>query len=646
MWLHFPDSVVGHMCPAECECSPESKSVICTCHQIHNIPWFYKKERRNTEKEHSQFVLRSVVGFAPFEIQHFVVHSCARLIIHSDAFAGAEITDQLKFVDIRRIDISPHAFRGFVKCPRQIVIQNSNIDLLPAHSFDGLHNIEHFWWRNVTIDRIKKLAFAKLSNIKILSIRQHAIYGSILEELKFVRSWIKSIASFAFSRNSIESFTFDETEIVSLGSKVFELSQIGDVLIRRTTTHSVNDEAFSRINAHHFEILFSTFEQFPVGIFRNTTISSMSITDTKFSDYFNESMFEQVHIDAFLTVSRCEFLCHTQDCSSNALLLEPSVHELVITFDNNRCNSTESICHTPEKTIEIDGLVCQRRGQLIEECVCVDTFEIGDDKAKPIYMPISSRTALILGDCPYIIINASTEANSSRTNQFLYLYRIGLLEFVSADRNLKQLHILNSNVAFTHVGAFRNLDLDQVKLAGSVVSSIEESVFESTHISLLTMNASTVHKIDQNAFPDSYIDSVELWNTKIVLSSGDMLNHAHRLWINDSELPNRNSYDVIGSASVPASICSLNNGKNVSSDCKCSKSGGPCKRCASKNRDVSDADRLRKLDRDCADESNSVDGQKSNIAIHSHYSLSFFLLLIALIRLKLSCIMKTHIVLR
>lgn len=201
---------------------------------------------------------------------------------------------------------------------------------------------------------------------------------------------------------------------------------------------------------------------------------------------------------------------------------------MVITFDNNRCNSTESICHTPEKTIEIDGLVCQRRGQLIEECVCVDTFEIGDDKAKPIYMPISSRTALILGDCPYIIINASTEANSSRTNQFLYLYRIGLLEFVSADRNLKQLHILNSNVAFTHVGAFRNLDLDQVKLAGSVVSSIEESVFESTHISLLTMNASTVHKIDQNAFPDSYIDSVELWNTKIVLSSGDMLNHAHR----------------------------------------------------------------------------------------------------------------------
>lgn len=176
-------------------------------------------------------------------------------------------------------------------------------------------------------------------------------------------------------------------------------------------------------------------------------------------------------------------------------------------------------------------ITCQRRGgSLIEECVCIDNAPnyAMDGKDVAVKMLNASSRITILGDCPHVVVNISYQEYSSK-NHFLYLYRIGFLEIVAIDPNLRQLHILNSNVMFDHAGAFENARLNTLSLVGSVVSNIEENVFRNSHIAVLSLNGTTIHKIRDNAFAESIIDAVELWGSNVVSSSGDLLNRAQRL---------------------------------------------------------------------------------------------------------------------
>lgn len=114
-------------------------------------------------KENNQYLyLDSSIFNLWSSVERVVIHSCKKLTIKENAFYGIEITDQLKFIDIQTIEIQSFAFLGIKQAPKQIVIQDSGIKTIASHAFTGLSHIEHFWWRNVTINKIAKLAFAKV----------------------------------------------------------------------------------------------------------------------------------------------------------------------------------------------------------------------------------------------------------------------------------------------------------------------------------------------------------------------------------------------------------------------------------------------------------------------------------------------------
>lgn len=95
-------------------------------------------------------------------VERIVIHSCKQVTLEKNAFYHIEIVDQLKLVDIQSIEIQSSAFLGIKRAPKQIVIQDSGVHTISNHAFTGLSHIEHFWWRNVTINKISKLAFTKV----------------------------------------------------------------------------------------------------------------------------------------------------------------------------------------------------------------------------------------------------------------------------------------------------------------------------------------------------------------------------------------------------------------------------------------------------------------------------------------------------
>lgn len=105
------------------------------------------------------------------EIGTMIIHSCSRVTIHNDSFAGVRMIEELKLLNIRRIDIYPHAFRDIAKSPRQLILQDSRIRTIPSFAFTGLSNLEHLWLRNMTIGRIAKMAFAHVSNVTYFYFR-------------------------------------------------------------------------------------------------------------------------------------------------------------------------------------------------------------------------------------------------------------------------------------------------------------------------------------------------------------------------------------------------------------------------------------------------------------------------------------------
>lgn len=116
------------------------------------------------------------------------MHSCSRLIIKNDTFLGIEIIDRLQLINIDHIQIESYAFRGLRKSPKQFLIQDSHLDYIPLHAFTGIFNVDHFWFRNVSIKRIAKMAFSKLYKINYLYFRNTNI--DIMEPGAFGKLYI------------------------------------------------------------------------------------------------------------------------------------------------------------------------------------------------------------------------------------------------------------------------------------------------------------------------------------------------------------------------------------------------------------------------------------------------------------------------
>ena len=121
-------------------------------------------------------------------IAKVIIHSCDRLVIPKDTFAGLSISDELRIIGVRHVEIEPWAFREMQRSPKQFTIRDSGLSVLRADTFAGISNVEHLWLRNVTVDTIESYAFRHMSNIDYFYFRESKI-GRIKTKAfcKFVR---------------------------------------------------------------------------------------------------------------------------------------------------------------------------------------------------------------------------------------------------------------------------------------------------------------------------------------------------------------------------------------------------------------------------------------------------------------------------
>lgn len=123
---------------------------------------------------------RSRLRLAPFAghldfTNVLIVHSCEHVLVPNDTLAGLDVLEQIKFLNVGQLELQPHAFRGMRTAPRQLVVQDSHLPLLPSHAFAGLRRLEHLWLRNVTVGRVARMAFANVSDVQYVYFRNAAI---------------------------------------------------------------------------------------------------------------------------------------------------------------------------------------------------------------------------------------------------------------------------------------------------------------------------------------------------------------------------------------------------------------------------------------------------------------------------------------
>uniref|UniRef100_A0A914DUJ4 LRR containing protein n=1 Tax=Acrobeloides nanus TaxID=290746 RepID=A0A914DUJ4_9BILA len=205
-------------CPENCICS--SKSVVCTCS---DLSWTGPLDGER------------ILTLSPFlkleYVDLLIVHTCDKLIIPNDTFTGLQLNDQLKLVSIRQIEIEPFAFRGIQKSPRQFVIQDAQIEVVKENAFAGLFNLEHFWWRNVSIGRIETSAFSGISKINYIYFRNALI------------NRIES-GAFANMRGINNLYMREGIVISSMGDQICYGSQIDEIVFENANIRATDLSLF------------------------------------------------------------------------------------------------------------------------------------------------------------------------------------------------------------------------------------------------------------------------------------------------------------------------------------------------------------------------------------------------------------------
>lgn len=256
-------------------------------------------------------------------------------------------------------------------------------------------------------------------------------------------------------------------------------------------------------------------------------------------------------------------------------------------FTNNRCvneglsidlnesfgktyhiEETEKICSDEVQSFNRSGLICRRR-VFVEECICLGRGE----SPTTIQVPKTLANILVLGDCHKVILE--TSSLSLRSNiEFMYLYRIDSLHVIKLDTNLKQLHILYSNVHLNYSNAFAGPKfLNELRFSGSLLDNITSGVFASSNINLLLFNGSTLRQISANAFPsNTKIQRLELWDSDIIDDAGNLEQGAETVRIENSYLPALKSNECENSKTCQKKISATNViskrcAKNLDKDC-------------------------------------------------------------------------------
>ncbi|CEF67270.1 Leucine rich repeat 5-containing protein [Strongyloides ratti] len=214
-------------CPSDCSCT--SNSIICTCNE-HG--WSYKNTNFNDENNESFYnnhlILSNFSNYLEY-VDNVIIHSCSFVTVLNGTFSNLKVKDSIKFIDIKKLSFSSNSFKNINISPKQFIIQNSYISILPSFTFTGLGNLNHFWIRNTTINKIQKLAFSGVTEVDYLYFRQvvisHLEPGSFAQMINinkfFMRDQIllPSMSEHLFIGSNFKEIIFEKGEII--GNELF-----------------------------------------------------------------------------------------------------------------------------------------------------------------------------------------------------------------------------------------------------------------------------------------------------------------------------------------------------------------------------------------------------------------------------------------
>ncbi|KRZ68903.1 hypothetical protein T10_10803 [Trichinella papuae] len=149
------DVVSSARCPAYCICA--DTVIVCTC----------------ADAPSNHTTLDSFRGIE--YIGKIFIHSCGKLVITSDTFAGLAVGHEISITNISSLTVQSYAFRDMTKCPDQLTVRDSGLELLAENAFAGFRQAKHVWFRNVSIGRIETGAFRHLSDVQYLYFREASI---------------------------------------------------------------------------------------------------------------------------------------------------------------------------------------------------------------------------------------------------------------------------------------------------------------------------------------------------------------------------------------------------------------------------------------------------------------------------------------
>ncbi|CDW55338.1 Nsp7 replicase family protein [Trichuris trichiura] len=268
LWLFAWLSMANGNCPTGCICA--NTVVLCSC------------------SGEVQFDILSPIRGIEY-IGKIFVHSCSRLTIPADAFAGLAVGQEISIMEIQNLTIDPFAFRGMLKYPDQFTIRDSAVHLLATDAFAGFQQAKHLWFRNVTIHRVQRNAFRHVSNVDYLYFR----------EVNF-----ETIQSGAFANvQSIGNiFIRSKVNVQRMGSALFRGSKFDKLVIEDATVTSmsayslIGAASFGTIQLFNLRILSTSFNVPPDEV----TLLAATIKGGKI-EFYNVIM-DRLHLGIFANV--------------------------------------------------------------------------------------------------------------------------------------------------------------------------------------------------------------------------------------------------------------------------------------------------------------------------------------------------------
>uniref|UniRef100_A0A914VXV6 Uncharacterized protein n=1 Tax=Plectus sambesii TaxID=2011161 RepID=A0A914VXV6_9BILA len=383
-------------------------------------------------------------------IAKVIIHSCDRLVIPKDTFAGLSISDELRIIGVRHIDIEPWAFREMQRSPKQIIIRDSGLSVLRADTFAGISNVEHLWLRNVTVDSIESYAFRHMSNIDYLYFRE---------------SKVNHIKTKAFSKmsNIRRLFLRGRMGIQSIGPFAFSDSSIDEVIIEDATILTMNGFALSGMTVRQAQIVNCSVLASDMDIPADAEFPVQTAEHL----HFFQTNFDRFSLSPFSNYSRI----HLEHCRIEELIPAGQVHlrnVSIIKVKTTLINYMRSYCLAGAKDIK----------EILVQDSAIDTiFERAFEGAERLGVLAISETRMI---------QFNQHAFSNATFDEVIFDRCAMKALAHncfGGLSAKRLELTGMKLDKVHGRAFKGAKVDQIVLHDCHFKVFEDHAFESAHAS-------------------------------------------------------------------------------------------------------------------------------------------------------------------